>query len=240
MTLFGLVVCLLLLVGASSQPFPARRIRIVQGTPRPQPSVAAAPTPTKPVPAREPSAPNGPDAIMGLLGQCFTRTQSGYEYQLCPFKNFTQRELEAPNPWSRPFWGMLGLFDGMLISDGEDGGRIFSGMRFEDGDTCGSTPRRATIDIACLTPSPSAGGGSACVLDSVSEPETCVYTSLLRCEAACTADMSVPAGFNPAKPHPSVEDFVDQAAEPHSDLAETAIAALQAWADARTDGDGAE
>lgn len=215
MTSYGILLCIFLMGGASSLQFPPRRIRIVQGTPRPQPSVAPAPTPIKPIPARKPSLPNGPDEIMGLIGECFSHTQSGYEYQLCPFKNFTQRELEAPNPWSKPFWGMLGVFDGMSTDAAESGDRVFTGMRFEDGDKCGDTPRRASIDIACLTPPPLTGDGNACILDSVSEPETCVYSSMLRCESVCGAALTVPSGFNPAKAHHSIVDSGDH------DLGET-------------------
>jgi len=188
-----------LLVAAVGRPGYGRPIRIVDGTPRPRPTQIPSPTPIKPIPARDPAPANGPDVMEPLDGVCVDLDKDGYVYSLCPFHNFTQREQTAPNAWTRPFWGMLGVYSGMAVR-GTGAEREFTGMSFTDGDKCGSTPRTATVSIACKEMVEGEGGNVQCELSEVGEPETCVYSAVLSCRAFCGADLAVPPLWDPSAP----------------------------------------
>ena len=83
---------LLLLLLLLLHPCAALPIRIVTGTPQPTAIAGRAPLPA---PRRVPSPVPPGDALAALDGRCFSLTQGGYSYEVCPWRNVTQRNAEG-------------------------------------------------------------------------------------------------------------------------------------------------
>jgi hypothetical protein len=83
-------------------------VKIVRAKPSTKPlwnAGAAGHGNTEPTPSRPYDAFAGPEQYRGLVGQCFTTTSKGYQYQLCPFRNVTQKDITKT--WNR-YYGLLG------------------------------------------------------------------------------------------------------------------------------------
>jgi protein kinase C substrate 80K-H len=153
-------------------------------------------------------------AFAVLTGQCFSATvdekqlKGGtpnvvprtYDFRFCPFQNVTQHEPTYPE-WTRserrrkhadpsargadeavevPMPTMLGVWESWVGNALYDQQRQPVWQRFDHGEVCAATNReRVTIvDIGC---------GDANVVESVEEPEMCVYRLRFVTPAACDA-----------------------------------------------------
>jgi hypothetical protein len=203
---------------------PTRVVKVVEGTPRPRPTPVAAPEAVKPTPARDPGPLAGPDAWLPLAGKCVSRSQGPYVYELCPFQNFTQRERNAPNSWTAPFWGILGVFDRVSTIPSGSTGRKFREMLFSDGDRCGADPRTASVALECLE---GEGDPEQCTLSYVEEPSTCVYSAIVHCRQLCGADLTVPPSWKDPGDGSTVEVLPSGAVVTASEQLRGALEALQ-------------
>lgn len=150
-----------------------------------------------------------------LTGQCFSATvdekqlKGGtpnvvprtYDFRFCPFQNVTQHEPTYPE-WTRqerrrkhadpragdaeeaaevPVPTMLGVWESWAGDALYDQQRQAVWQRFDHGEVCAATNReRVTIvDIGC---------GDANAVESVEEPEMCVYRLRFVTPAACDAE----------------------------------------------------
>ena len=119
---------------------------------------------------REPHPPSRePLALLPLYDQCFQFRERKYEYQLCAFKNVTQRELK-----SKGHIFVLGVWGQWLPSDSLRGLR----MMYMDGESCsGDVSRSATILLQCESES--------FALSDVAEPSVCNYTMKFQLPIPC-------------------------------------------------------
>lgn len=148
---------------AAAQPRTA--IKLVPGTPTPSSPVTATATPTA---RRDPHPASAAPALLALSGRCFSATVGAYSYELCPFRNVTQRESNGA--WNA-FFGILGVFGSWPTVDG--GARYAAAQRYDDGTDCSLVKRRHTqVTLAC-------DAGGLYRLTDIREPLTCEYSMTL-------------------------------------------------------------
>jgi len=160
----------------------SERVKLIYDEPLPpsaSPSLTTTAVTTKPVPYREPRPIKWPPSLLNLSGSCFTLDPTPnhrYSYELCMFRNITQRD--SPSSWNS-FWGLLGLWDAW-----KPGSSNLVGL-FTDGTECGVTKQRRTaeVELTCSV-------GGAYVLKGVKEPHQCKYTMMFACPEACGLDLS--------------------------------------------------
>ena len=85
---------------------------------------------------------SGPRALRALAGKCFSCELGSYRYELCPFRNVTQTEVQAR-------WGAFSAVLGVYRGWGTDGEGFYSHMRYGDGDFCGSKRRQVRVRVLC-------------------------------------------------------------------------------------------
>ena len=118
------------------------------------------------IPLRSPAAYTGPDEFLPLLNTCISAVNASYRYEVCPFINITQRDVNnAKNVFH------LGVF-GNMISSRES--------NYSDGGACNSLnpkPRSSVLRITCYE--------SLKLLD-IEEIKTCEYRMTLACPQGCS------------------------------------------------------
>lgn len=185
-TMLSLCALLLALSVASGERI---AIKIVTGTPNPTPTPAGA---ARPVPRREPREVSGPSSLAHLAGRCFSHSQGTYTYELCLYRNVTQRETHGGyGAW----YGILGLWSEWLPATGTPS--TYHQQKYDDGTDCPNTKRRFMhVAVTC---------GTEYKLSNAREPATCEYSIDLACPEACAKDalLATPIGTTIASTTPS-------------------------------------
>ncbi|KAL5496744.1 hypothetical protein EMCRGX_G013098 [Ephydatia muelleri] len=88
----------------------------------------------------QPASISYPSHLFSLAGECFSTTEKGYKYTVCPFFNVTQKEMGAG--WNK-FEGVLGVWREWIIEND-----TISGMQFVMGEKCGGTDREAMSGVS--------------------------------------------------------------------------------------------
>ena len=146
-------------------------LRIVTGTPAPTPSAGRAPAP---IALRSPS-PAGDGPLSHLSGRCFSLTQGGYVWSVCPFHNVSQRSVEGAHS---PLHVLLGVWGGAWLAPLVPGSS-YAQQSYPDGCTCvGARRRSAVVTLSC--------GEAHAVLDA-REPTTCEYVLNMTAPEVCRA-----------------------------------------------------
>ncbi|KJE93574.1 N-acetylglucosamine-1-phosphate transferase [Capsaspora owczarzaki ATCC 30864] len=123
----------------------------------------------------DPEHPHGPPELLSLAGQCFSKQQSSYRYQFCPFANATQHEISSR--WN-PYNGILGVFARWMTANNQ-----YAGQHLTHGDACArGESRQVRVFFAC---------GHSNKLVDVSEPATCQYRMLFKTPLFCNVSMPV-------------------------------------------------
>lgn len=155
----------------SSTGYNRAAVKLVRATPAPP----ATPTPVaRPVAFRSPAAlPAGPRALLPLAERCILGVFGRYTYEVCPFKNISQRDTS--------FHYFLGIWGGWKedensMGSGTSKAAVGARMQFSDGCTCGGKRRQAVLTLTC---------GKDSILLDVSESPTCEYSLTLSSPEAC-------------------------------------------------------
>lgn len=157
--------CLLLAAMVRSERLP---IKITTGTPNPTPTPVKA---TPPEPRRVADPLTGPVVLQSLDGQCFRTNQGAYTYELCPFRNVTQRESSGAH---NTFWGILGLWGAWSPPSGTP--LTYSVQEYNDGTDCAGKRRFTHVTVSC---------GPEYKVADAREPKTCEYALNFQCPEAC-------------------------------------------------------
>ena len=127
-----------------------------------------------------------------LHGECFSASIGSFKYNLCPFGAFTQdgRSLGRYAGWTKPEppqpelqqeqqqeQQAVSATGGVApVEPSASSATEVRRMRFEQGEPCNGTPRRASVLFVC---------GEVDKLEHVSEPSTCVYEARFATPSAC-------------------------------------------------------
>ena len=127
-----------------------------------------------------------------LHGECFSASIGSFKYNLCPFGTFTQdgRSLGRYAGWTKPEppqpelqqeqqqeQQAVSATGGVApVVPSASSATEVRRMRFEQGEPCNGTPRRASVLFIC---------GEDDKLEHVSEPSTCVYEARFATPSAC-------------------------------------------------------
>jgi len=114
-----------------------------------------------------------------LDGRCFKTSTHEYVYELCPFRNVTQKSITGP------LHVVLGLWGSWVPSEGYPFSQLYT-----DGNVCSSGRRRQTeVRVMCAAShSPTDATPPALPLPTIadiSEPRTCVYALDFMLPLAC-------------------------------------------------------
>lgn len=134
------------------------------------PTQAAPPTPFRPA-----AAVSGPPMLFGMASRCYSYTDDQYQYELCPFRNVTQRDKSLAPGSLHVIMGLWGRYD---VKD-----NAYAAMLFDDGTACGSGTRRSTrVNLEC---------GNRLTVSRVTEPATCSYDMVFTMPQACNNGLSL-------------------------------------------------
>ena len=101
-----------------------------------------------------------------LLGSCHSFKTREYEYEVCPFKDATQRPIAGGGGTNLGKW-----------SQWEDPPGAYATMVYENGAKCWNGPMRSIrVSLVC---------GEKEELYDIDEPEKCTYTAIMATPAAC-------------------------------------------------------
>jgi len=117
-----------------------------------------------------------------LDGQCFKTLTHEYIYELCPFRNVTQKSITGP------LHVVLGLWGSWVPSEGYPFSQLYT-----DGNVCSSGRRRQTeVRVMCAASHSPAATMDATpppppqpTIADISEPRTCVYALDFMLPLAC-------------------------------------------------------
>jgi protein kinase C substrate 80K-H len=122
-----------------------------------------------------------------LHSECFSASIGSFKYSLCPFGTFTQdgrslgryagwTKLETP-PQEQQEQQAVSATGGVApVEPSASSATEPRRMRFEQGEPCNGTPRRASVLFVC---------GEDDKLEHVNEPSTCVYEARFATPSAC-------------------------------------------------------
>ena len=125
-----------------------------------------------------------------LHSECFSASIGSFKYSLCPFGTFTQdgrslgryagwTKLETPQQGQQEQQAQQAVSATGGVAPVEPSASSATEprrMRFEQGEPCNGTPRRASVLFVC---------GEDDKLEHVNEPSTCVYEARFATPSAC-------------------------------------------------------
>lgn len=119
-------------------------------------------------------------AWRALDGKCFQTRSTEYVYELCPFRNVTQRGVSSSLHVILGLWGSWSAHDDAPFS-----------QLYTDGNVCSSGRRRET-EIRLICGASVDGIAPLPVVSNPAEPRGCAYSLDFTLPLACT-DMAAPA-----------------------------------------------
>lgn len=122
-----------------------------------------------------------------LHSECFSASIGSFKYSLCPFGTFTQdgrslgryagwTKLEPPQQEQQEQQAVSATGGVAPVEPSASSATEPRRMRFEQGEPCNGTPRRASVLFVC---------GEDDKLEHVNEPSTCVYEARFATPSAC-------------------------------------------------------
>ncbi|XP_018018050.1 N-acetylglucosamine-1-phosphotransferase subunit gamma-like [Hyalella azteca] len=129
--------------------------------------------------AAKPSNFTGPDHLRPIINSCYKFLDAKYEYQVCMFKSFSQKEVGSSSTHHLSPTRSLGVWRSWEIENGQ-----FRALLYDFGHACSTNStvvshRKAKVELQC---------GAHPHIASVEEPSKCFYVAVVVTPLVCGDD----------------------------------------------------